>query len=170
MRVLVAYADFRTLFAKLPVGVAHGAAHFALAAVGVYVTVEAIYSPGANGLEVWITALALCAGLGFLAGSELYALVLFTIHRLRGAKAGKHTNEVFASQSIVDYKNLLRIHLAPDGRLTVHPLGVRRACRGWRESGSGPGPAIEPDGEAPAVTLIDDPRVLEPPRPPASAR
>jgi hypothetical protein len=45
---------------------------------------------------------------------------------------GWHTNEVFVSQSIMDYRNFLRIHVLPDGSLKIYPIGLRRTPRKWR--------------------------------------
>ena len=43
-----------------------------------------------------------------------------------------HTNEVFASQSIINYRNFLRMRIAPDGKLTIFPIGLREVPRKWR--------------------------------------
>ena len=43
-----------------------------------------------------------------------------------------HTNEVFAAQSIMDYRNFLRMHLSSSGELTIHPIGLRKVPMKWR--------------------------------------
>jgi hypothetical protein len=45
---------------------------------------------------------------------------------------GWHTNEVFASQSIIDYRNFLRLHIDPDRTLRIYPIGVRKVPTKWR--------------------------------------
>ena len=61
----------------------------------------------------------------------MFGAVLLAIHKVRGAKAWEAANQVFTGQSIPDYKNLVRMHFAPDGSLTLYPLGVDRVGREW---------------------------------------
>ena len=72
-------------------------------------------------------------------------------------------NEAFSSQHLEEYKNFLRLHLQPDGRVTVYPYGVDDPAR-WRfRPDAEPGtPYFEPH-EAPRVRLLDGPLVLAPP-------
>ena len=51
---------------------------------------------------------------------------------------GLHRSDVFASQSIRDFKNFLRLHVARDGTLTIRAYGVDRVCRKWRFSANAP--------------------------------
>ena len=44
---------------------------------------------------------------------------------------GAHTNEVFSCQSIHDYKNFVRLHIDPNGKLTLYPIGVKTVCKDW---------------------------------------
>ena len=60
-----------------------------------------------------------------------------------------HHNEVFAAQSICDYRSFIRIHVDGD-RFTIYPIGLRRVPRSWRSrlGGSASDPHYEPtDGE-----------------------
>ena len=45
---------------------------------------------------------------------------------------GIHTNELFSSMQIEDYKNFLRLHIDKNGKLTIYPVGVRKVCKRWR--------------------------------------
>ena len=45
---------------------------------------------------------------------------------------GWHRNDVFAVQSIVDYRNFLRMRIEKDGWLTIFPIGLARVPRQWR--------------------------------------
>jgi hypothetical protein len=51
---------------------------------------------------------------------------------------GLHRADVFASQSIRDFKNFLRLHVARDGTLTIRAYGVDRVCRQWRFNANAP--------------------------------
>ena len=44
---------------------------------------------------------------------------------------GVNLNELFAGQGIEDAKSFLRMHIAADGTLTVHPIGIDKICRDW---------------------------------------
>ena len=160
--LLAAYADFRTWAAKLPVGIGHAGLHVMLCAGALYAILLA-FSPGVEGWVVWLVGLAACIAVGFLLGTFIFAAVILTIHLLRGPKAPKHTNEVFAGQAIADYKNFLRLHLDRDGRLTVYPLGVERVSREWTLREDREWVYFEPRGEPPRVTPIDGPLTFPPP-------
>jgi hypothetical protein len=43
-----------------------------------------------------------------------------------------HTDEASAALRIPDFKNFVRLHVQPDGCLTMYPVCVRRVCRQWR--------------------------------------
>ncbi len=46
---------------------------------------------------------------------------------------GWHTNELFAFQSIVDFRNFLRMKIDHRGDLTIYPIGLRQVPTRWRE-------------------------------------
>ena len=74
-----------------------------------------------------------------------------------------HMNDLFASQSIEDYKGFLRMRIGPSGELTVFPIGVRRAVKDWKAKPAGTGdellePWFEPaSGVPPQAELIEAP-------------
>jgi len=63
---------------------------------------------------------------GFL-GGFLMAIYLMLCSSL----GGFHTNEVFSSQRMPDFKNFLRLHVDPAGKLTIYPVGVPAVCKDW---------------------------------------
>lgn len=79
--------------------------------------------------------------LGGLAGSILFTLYLLASSRLTGA----HTNEVFSSQKIQDYKSFIRLRIDAKGDLTLYPIGVEKVPRAWKANPK----AGRPDGEEP---------------------
>jgi hypothetical protein len=46
--------------------------------------------------------------------------------------SGPHTNEVFSCQHIPHCKNVLRLHLAEDGTLTMYPIGAPTVKTNWK--------------------------------------
>ncbi len=70
-----------------------------------------------------------------------------------------NTNEQFAAQHFEDSKCFLRLHLQPDGDLTIYPIKVERVARRWKgfEPGEPPEvPWFEPEVE-PVAELIEPP-------------
>jgi len=74
-----------------------------------------------------------------------------------------HTNflrpEAFSAMRIQDYKNFLRLHVAADGTLTIHPLCIERVPRRWRPRD--PADALQPSALVPETPLVVAP--IEPP-------
>lgn len=71
---------------------------------------------------------------------------------------GLHRSDVFASQSIRDFKNFLRLHVARNGTLTIRAYGVDRVCRKWRFNANAPTgqPWMVPEsGQRLTARLID---------------
>ena len=79
---------------------------------------------------------------------------------------GRHSEEAFSAMRIQDFKNFLRLHVAADGTLTIHPVRIDRVPRRWRDADrSAPGGPAG-DGDNPATLLPDGPLVtglIEPP-------
>lgn len=70
-----------------------------------------------------------------------------------------HTNEVFSSQKIEDYKNYLRLKIDSNGRLTIFPIGVTKVVKKWKLN------AQAKDGESwfePAKGKIDSHLIEKP--------
>ncbi|HEV2905564.1 MAG TPA: hypothetical protein VGW32_10970, partial [Pyrinomonadaceae bacterium] len=94
---------------------------------------------------------------GFLAGTFIMGVyVLISLNFF-----GRHGNEAFSSLGIEDWKNFLRLHIEPNGNLTIYPIGIRRVPRKWKHSDKADGPEFLPDTKAdPKATppeLIEEP-------------
>ena len=89
------------------------------------------------------------------------ATLLTGIYLMLASQFDVNLNEVFAGQSIEDYKAFLRLRIDAAGDLTIFPIKLPRVCRRW---------AADPDGapEAPwlrpteplRIELIEDPIVV----------
>ena len=78
-----------------------------------------------------------CRSLGVVAAR-------WSAYLLIAASFEVNINELFAGQGIEGYKSFLRLHIAPDGALTLYPIGVDRVARA-----GGPGcRVVVPPGEA----------------------
>jgi hypothetical protein len=112
--------------------------------------------------DIWNSKIAFYALGGVLAfavgaslGATVFAFFMWAVHKVRGPLAQEIANQVFTGQSIIDYKNLLRMRIGHDGGLTIYPLGIDKACRKWDLAGDGPEPRFEPRGTPPQVHPID---------------
>jgi hypothetical protein len=106
-------------------GLSHGVAQIALAAGGAWVW-----------LHLWFHHWPFPAP--FVAAAVLYGPViailatqLVALYLLVAGNFDVNLNELYAGQGIEDAKSFLRIHIAADGTLTIHPLGVDRVCHQW---------------------------------------
>ena len=120
-------------FARL-VGAIHGVAHVLLCfgLIWLCAVLNLRVLPGPQGtadhpLQVILFMIEMM-GFGWLAGGGLMGTYLYTSHKW----LGMHANELFSARVIEDYKNFLRMHIAPDGALTIYPIGVERVCKSWR--------------------------------------
>ncbi len=105
---------------------------------------------------IWILGIMVAFLVGTTVGATVFGFFLWLVHKWRGPKAQENANQVFTGQSIIDYKNLLRMHLGRDGGLEIHALGVDKACREWDLVRDPDGPRFEPRGKAPRVHAIDE--------------
>jgi len=145
----------RILALRSVVAAVQTGAHLLLVAAVVWATRAIV--PGQ--VAEWVLGLLATFAAGASAGTTIFAAFLLAVHRVRGSKAPASATHVFAAQSIADHKNLLRMHVGPDGGLRVYPLGVERACRDWRYAGDedDEGPRFVPSGPAPQAHPIDGP-------------
>ncbi len=125
----VAFCDAKGA-AKFIVGGLHGIAHLLL-------NLALIWLFASLNLNVWgleigqpIHILLFIAEMLIL-GSFLGGL-LMGIYIVLANLLTFHIEAAFASQSIADYKNFLRLHIDKDGNLTVYPVGVTKVCKKWR--------------------------------------
>lgn len=74
---------------------------------------------------------------------------------------GRHANEAFSALSIPHFKNFLRLRIAPDGTLTIFPIGLRKVPGKWKDNPDRTGPElVSDDSSATPPQLIEDPIVL----------
>jgi len=144
-------------------GLAHGVVHIGFglilaSLIGQRLTSATISAPM---FAVLAGAVIVFAG---VAGATLVGAYLTISDRF----FGWHTNEVFAAQSLIDYRNFVRMHISPDGLLSLFPIGLRRVPRKWRSRSErkGSGPYYEPVDDELAPHLIEGPiHIKVPPRP-----
>jgi hypothetical protein len=119
------------------IGLAHGVTHIALAAGGAWVWHRLFHD--LDWPESFVVAAVVYGPVIAVLATQLVALYL-----LVAAAFDVNLNELYAGQGIEDAKSFLRMHIAADGTLTIHPLGVDRICHRW---------SADPDGEAHAPWL-----------------
>jgi hypothetical protein len=147
---------------RFVVALAHAFLHLLVISLAMWAAVNLAPHVWSATAAIWIFGILLAFALGSTFGPSLFGLFLWLVHKVRGPKAQANANQVFTGQSIADYKNFLRIHLARDGGLTIYPLGVDEACRTWDLTADEPdGPRFEPRGEPPRVHPIDRPLVFD---------
>jgi hypothetical protein len=142
----------RSSFAAGVAGVIHSAAHLALA--GFWAVV--LHRLEANAAE-WVTVAAALVGTPVVVG--FVDSLVVGLYLLIACRFGFNTNEVFAGQSIEDYKGFLRLHIDPEGALTIYPIKVPKVCRKWKANPDGaPGTPWLVPADGPIVTeLIEQP-------------
>jgi hypothetical protein len=159
MVTLVTFSDTHSRLYRWLGGVAHAAAHWAcMFAIGWGSLELALWlSPGWRSVRFTTVALLVAAG-GWIVGSVLMGLYLLISLNV----FGRHSEEAFSALRIQDFKNFLRMHIAPDGTLTIYPIRIERVPRRWRrrEAGEGPTPSrVVPDDPL-EPALIEDPVVI----------
>jgi len=156
---LSAFADLRSWPRKIGVGVVHTSAHLLLAVALMWgfasLNVDVLgMTADSLGHALFFSAEMLLVG-GLLGGT---LIGLYLVLANRGL--GIHTNEVFSCQHIPHYKHVVRLHVDPDGDLTIYPLGVPTVERNWslHPDGRPQEPWFEGTGE-----LADRVELIEPP-------
>lgn len=139
--------------ARLLLGSVHALTLFS-ALAGVMLVASRLSSDIEGGFASLMTFLGLVAVLGGIGGVLGVAAYLWVANCL-----GFHGNETYAPLHHIDYKNFLRLHVGPDGALTVYPIGVDRAGRAWELCPDAPAdaPWFRPVGAPPVARLIEAP-------------
>jgi hypothetical protein len=139
-------------------GSLHGLVHLGLGLAGGLLWLELPFAESAWPLPL-LAAVVLYLPVAGLVGSQLVAAYL-----LVASWFGININELFAGQGIEDHKSFLRLHLAPDGTLTIYPIGVDRICRHWRPDPDSPHPdapwVVPAEPGSLRVRLAEDPVVV----------
>ncbi len=118
-------ARWAKLGAKLAMGSFHTVLHIATAATVAWVATRIFEF--ADGFAYVTLVVVFIAVVGAICGSVAIGLYLLLALTLLGC----HQNEVFSAIREENYKNFLRVHIEPDGRLTVYALGIDRVVRNW---------------------------------------
>jgi len=141
-------------------GVGHGLIHLSFAILIASLVVKLAASRFGSDFLVWETwqlfsVYAAIVAVGGVVGGMLMGLYLV----LSDALVTLHTNEAFSAQALPDYRCFLRMKVEQSGRLTIYPIGVRRAPRTWRRKlDRVEGEAyFGPHGEMPRAHLIEGP-------------
>jgi hypothetical protein len=110
-------------------GLAHLAAAFVLGWIGYLVSLWAsgkldVPTPPVSSTSynvVWFFSVLVVSGIGgYLIGSIIMGVYLYiSLHFF-----GRHSNEAFSALKIEDYKNFLRLHIDPNGALTIYPIKI----------------------------------------------
>jgi hypothetical protein len=114
------FADFQPWWRRLLVGVLHTAAQTGVVVAATILLAR--YAPGAGSSWLLILYVGVCGGI--LASMVMGSYLLLSLNAF-----GKHSNEAFSSLRIEGYKNFLRMRIAPDGTLTLFPIGLTEVPR-----------------------------------------
>lgn len=131
----ILFARFGLIRSSLAAGVAgflHSLAHLALMVAWAAVLYQ-LSQDAADWITVVVALLVTPVVVGFV-DAELVAAYL-----LIAGKFGFNMNELFAGQSIEDYKGFLRLHINRNGQLTIYPIKVPKVCHSWKAA-----PAADP--------------------------
>ncbi|HSG39320.1 MAG TPA: hypothetical protein VLE27_06755, partial [Thermoanaerobaculia bacterium] len=155
---LYAFCQAKRPWSRFLIGAGHGLAH-------VLLNLALIWVFGVINVSWWdmeIDSVAQVLTFGaemLLIGGFLGGVLMALYFLLCSVVGGFHTNEVFSSQRIADYKNFLRLHIDSAGNLTIYPVGVREVCKKWKlNPGAQNGqPWFDPDGCKLEAELIEKP-------------
>jgi hypothetical protein len=154
--VFVAFNNTRSVLHRWGGGLTHAAVHWlCIFHLGWGAFALAAWLLPGSGFTQFVVAGALVFVGGWVVGSVvmgLYLLVSLNVF-------GRHSEEAFSAMRIQDYKNFLRLHVAADGTLTIHPLCIERVPRRWRPRD--PADALQPSALVPETPLVVAP--IEPP-------
>lgn len=67
----------------------------------------------------------------YLPVAGVASALLVSAYLLVAANFKVNVNELFAGQGIEDFKSFLRIRIAPDGTLTIYPIGLDKISKKW---------------------------------------
>lgn len=135
-------------------GLAHVVAIFFIGWGAAYLVVHEMGFPFRSIGQLLLSGIIIF-GCGYLIGPFILGIYLFI--SLNGF--GRHANEAFSSLRIEDWKSFVRLRIAPDGTVTVFPIGIRQVPRRWLESSDDlSGPRFVPDDpNATMPELIEGP-------------
>jgi hypothetical protein len=118
-------ARWAKLVTRLAMGAFHTVLHLATAATVAFVACRSF--DFADGFWYVTLVVVFIAVVGAVCGAIALGLYLL----LSLALLGTHQTEVFSAIRVQGYKNFLRLHIEPDGTLTVYALGIERVVKDW---------------------------------------
>ena len=146
-------ARWAKLATRLGMGTFHTILQLATAATVAWVAIRTF--DAADGFAYVVLVVVFIAVVGAVGGAV--ALGLYLVLAL--ALLETHQTEVFSAIRVENYKNFLRLHIAPDGALTVYALGIDRVVKDWDLDPDNPDSEasyLKPHGDATVdVRLID---------------
>jgi hypothetical protein len=140
-------------------GIVHGFAQVALVAGGTWVWLHLAFHNWAWPGPLVVAAVIYGPIIGYVATQ------LLSLYMLVASYFDVNVNELFAGQGIEDAKSFLRMHIAADGTLTIHSIGIDRICRRWVADPEGDPHSswLKPQDPLP-VHLIEEPIIVAGPR------
>ena len=151
---MVRFAHDASGIGRVLLGLAHSTLQVASVSGGMIAAsyLSSVFAP--EGVWSLLTFLGLVWLLGGLSGMMGMAGYLWFTGYL-----GLHGTEAYAPLHHQDQKHFLRLHIHPDGTLTVYPIGIDRVGRKWKLCPDAPAhaPWFTPDGPDPEPHLIEQP-------------
>jgi hypothetical protein len=142
---------------RLAMAAVHSVLHLAAIVTVIWVAVRLVsWLPDGPWSVVLLFGFVLA--LGGLSSGVVMGIYLLSANLLPFLRT--HGNETFSGLRFTRYKNLLRLHIGPDGVLTIHPLGVDQVCKRWEvdlDTTDPAAPWVRPVGTHPSVRLIEPP-------------
>lgn len=134
---LIGFCAASNKWVKVLVGGLHGLAHILLAVSLAWGFAQ--INPELPWFDRRILYTATVTGEMLLVGGFLGGFLMAIYLMLCSSLGGFHTNEVFSSQRIADYKNFLRLHIDRSGKLTIYPVGIPEVPKGgdWKFQANG---------------------------------
>jgi hypothetical protein len=153
---MVRFAHDASGIGRFLLGLAHSTLQVASVA-GVMMAASYLSALGTEGVWSLLAFLGLVGLLGGISGMMGMAGYLWVTGFF-----GLHNTEAYAPLHHQDQKHFLRLHIQPDGALTVYPIGIHRVGRRWtlRPDAPAHAPWFAPDGPEPAPHLIERPIVI----------
>ncbi|HEV2058828.1 MAG TPA: hypothetical protein VGR11_05685 [Solirubrobacteraceae bacterium] len=151
---MVRFAHDASGIGRILLGLAHSSLQVASVS-GVLIAASYLSTRfGADGVWSLLTFLGLVWLLGGISGMMGVAGYLWFTGYL-----GLHNTEAYAPLHHQDQKHFLRLHIQPDGALTVYPIGIERVGRKWslRPDAPAHAPWFAPEGPEPEPHLIEQP-------------
>ena len=156
---ILAFTDTHSRLYRVLGGLAHSSAHLL-----------AMFYLGWGALDLSTRVLgqqgiarALLTGTGTFAGGWIVGSAIVGVYLLISVNVfGRHSEEAFSGLKVEDFKHFLRLHVGPDGHLTIWPVKIERVPRRWRDRRA--------NDTTPSRVVPDEPLVPELIEPPVRVR